>query len=83
MTKELILFQENHITTRAAAADRLRDLADKIEAMSFKLGDHAITLPDQVHLFIELGTEEDEGELELEIIWPAWDKMGPSGLAAR
>ncbi|MEJ7698945.1 MAG: hypothetical protein WKF71_04765 [Pyrinomonadaceae bacterium] len=44
MAKELILFQEHHITSREKVAERLRELADKIEDTTFLLGDHEVAL---------------------------------------
>lgn len=79
MGKELTLFQENHVTTRAAAAKRLRELADKIEGMTFIMGDHEISLPEKVEMKIEFDPD-DGGEFELEIHWEPWDKMGLSGI---
>lgn len=86
-SKELILFQEHHITSRTAAATRLRDLADKIESMAFTLGDHAVALPEQVNFKIEYDQEADDDaeapvyELELELHWEPWEKMGVTNMA--
>ena len=83
MGQELILFQENHITTRVAAAKRLRDLADKIEKLAFDMGDHAVNLPEKVEMKIEFDPDDDNGgEIELEIHWEPWDDMPISGYAA-
>jgi hypothetical protein len=82
MSLELILFQENHVTTRAAAAKRLRELADKIESLSFMMGDHQVNLPETVDLQIELDPEDEfGGELEIEILWQPWEKMPPTRFA--
>ncbi len=83
LNQELVLFQENHITTRKAAARRLRNLADKIENMNFKMGDYPVSLPEQIALKIEYEAAEEAagGELEIEILWSPWEKMGPSGMA--
>ena len=59
--RELILFQEHHITSRASAAKRLRDLADKVEAMTFMLGDHQVALPEQVKFKVEYDQENQAG----------------------
>ena len=88
-TRELILFQEHHITSRASAAKRLRDLADKVEAMTFTLGDHQIALPEQVNFKVEYDQENPAGdntgapvyELELEIRWEPWGKMPATRIA--
>lgn len=82
MAKELILYQENHVTTRAAAAKRLRELADKIEQMQFMLGDHQVNLPDELDLKIELDPEDElGGELEIELRWEPWEQMPPTNFA--
>ncbi len=71
MAKELILFQENHITSREKVAERLRELADKIEDTTFLLGDHEVVLPEAVSFKIEADLEEEQGhpvtELEFEL----------------
>ena len=82
MTTELIYFQEHHITTRAAVAKRLRVLAEMVESKTFFMGDHAVALPEQVELQMELDDEGDEGmELELELHWKPWEKMAAKALA--
>lgn len=89
MTRELILFREMHVTTRQAAAKRLLELAAKVEHLSFTMGDHTITLPDQVRMVLEYEAdsyyddegEVSEGELEFEIQWTPWEKMAASGMA--
>lgn len=79
MAKELILFQENHITTREKVAERLRELADKIEDTTFLLGDHEVALPEAVSFKIEADREEEQGnpvtELEFELRWQPWADM--------
>lgn len=88
-TRELILFQEHHITSRASAAKRLRELADKVEAKSFMLGDHQVTLPEQVNFKVEYDQESQAGdntdapvyELELEMRWEPWEKMRATQIA--
>jgi hypothetical protein len=71
MAKELILFQENHITSREKVAERLRELADKIEDTTFLLGDHEVVLPEAISFKIEADFEEEQGhpvtELEFEL----------------
>jgi predicted flap endonuclease-1-like 5' DNA nuclease len=81
MTTELIYFQEHHITARQAVAKRLRVLADMVESKTFFMGDHAVALPDEVELEMELDDEGDEGmELELELHWKPWEKMAAKAL---
>jgi len=79
MAKELILFQEHHITSREKVASRLRELAGKIEDTTFLLGDHEVALPEEVSFKIEADYEEQEGhpvtELEFELRWQPWDEM--------
>ena len=81
MSKELIFYSEHHITSREAAAKRLRDLADKIESTHFHLGDHAVALPESVNFKLEYDQEKDEEmagqefELEMELRWEPWEKM--------
>ena len=82
MTTELIYFQEHHITTREAVAKRLRVLADMVESKVFFMGDHAVALPEQLELEMELDDEGDEGmELELELHWKPWEKMPAKALS--
>lgn len=71
---ELMLFQERHITTRAQAAKRLRELADKIEQAEFMLGDHQVALPEDIALKIEVDPD-DTTEVEFELRWQPWEKM--------
>ncbi len=79
MAKELILFQEHHITSRKKVASRLRELADKIEDTTFLLGDHEVALPEEVSFKIEADYEEEQGnpvtELEFELRWQPWAEM--------
>ena len=79
MAKELILFQEHHITSREKAAGRLRELADKIEDTTFQLGDHEVALPEAVSFKIEADHEDEQGnpvtELEFELRWQPWAEM--------
>lgn len=75
MSRELTLFREEHLTSRAAAARRLRELADKIEATQFQLGDHNVALPESIRLKIEVNVEDEEGEIEIELHWEASDAM--------
>lgn len=79
MAKELILFQEHHITSREQAANRLRELADKIEDTTFLLGDHEVALPEEVSFKIEADREDEQGnavtELEFELRWQPWAEM--------
>ncbi len=79
MAKELILFQEHHITSREKAANRLRELADKIEDTTFLLGDHEVALPEAVSFKIEADHEDEQGnpvtELEFELRWQPWAEM--------
>ncbi|GAB4526550.1 MAG: hypothetical protein OHK0046_43470 [Anaerolineae bacterium] len=75
MGKELILFQERHVTTRAAAARRLRELADKIEKVEFTLGDHNVVLPEDIELKIQVDPDDEETQVEIELRWEPWDKM--------
>jgi amphi-Trp domain-containing protein len=80
--KELVLYQEMHVTTRALAAKRLRELAAKIESAAFTMGDYAVSLPSEVKLKVEFDSmEAGEGELELELHWMAWDSMPATGMA--
>lgn len=73
MAKESTLFMENQITTRAAAARRLRELADKIEERQFAMGDYEISLPQRIEMKVELDEHMIVGdrviELEIEIGW--------------
>lgn len=79
MAKELILFQEHHITSLEKVAERLRELADKIEDTTFLLGDHEVALPDEVSFKIEADHEDEQGnpvtELEFELRWQPWAEM--------
>jgi amphi-Trp domain-containing protein len=79
MAKELILFQEHHITSREKVAERLRELAGKIEDTTFLLGDHEVALPEEVSFKIEADHEEEQGnpvtELEFELRWQPWAEM--------
>ena len=79
MAKELILFQEHHITSREKVAERLRELAGKIEDTTFLLGDHEVALPEEVSFKIEADYEEEQGypvtELEFELRWQPWAEM--------
>ncbi len=79
MAKELILFKEHHITSREKVAERLRELADKIEDTTFLLGDHEVALPEQVSFKIEADHEDEQGhpvtELEFELRWQPWAEM--------
>ncbi len=79
MAKELILFQEHHITSREKAAGRLRELADKIEDTTFQLGDHEVALPEAVSFKIEADHEDEQGhpvtKLEFELRWQPWAEM--------
>jgi amphi-Trp domain-containing protein len=79
MAKELILFQEHHITSRDKVASRLRELADKIEDTTFLLGDHEVALPEAVSFKIEADHEDEQGnpvtELEFELRWQPWAEM--------
>ena len=79
MAKELILFQEHHITSREKVAERLRELADKIEDTTFLLGDHEVALPEEVSFKIEADYEEEQGhpvtELGFELRWQPWAEM--------
>lgn len=83
MTRELILFQEHHITTRAAAAQRLRDLASMIERQTFTLGDHNVSLPQEVSFKVEYDEEEDGFEFELELRWQPWEAMTATDIVAK
>jgi hypothetical protein len=73
MGKESILYMENQITTRMAAARRLRELAHKIEARQFEMGDYEISLPQRLDMKVELDEHMIVGdrviELEIEIGW--------------
>lgn len=80
MKKEIILYQANYITDRASAARRLRSLADKIEHRGFKVAEHTVVLPREVECKVEFEGDGSSGELEFEIGWDAWEKMGPSAL---
>lgn len=60
MTRELILFQEHHIATRAAVAQRLRELAEKVEGRRFTLGEHTVVLPERVSFKSEYDAEESD-----------------------
>lgn len=83
MARELILFQEHHITTRAAAAQRLRDLASMVERQIFTLGDHNVSLPQEVSFKVEYDEEDDDSfEFELELRWQPWEAMTATGIAA-
>jgi len=79
MAKELILFQEHHITSRENVASRLRELADKIEDTTFLLGDHEVALPEAVSFKIKADRENEQGhpvtELEFELRWQPWEDM--------
>ncbi len=79
MAKELILFQEHHITSRENVASRLRELADKIEDTTFLLGDHEVALPEAISFKIEADRENEQGhpvtELEFELRWQPWEEM--------
>ncbi len=79
MTKELVLYQENQITSREGVASRLREMADKIEDTTFMMGDHEIALPEMVSFKIEADREDQDGnavtELEFELRWKPWEEM--------
>jgi anti-sigma regulatory factor (Ser/Thr protein kinase) len=79
MAKELILFQEHHITSREKVASRLRELAGKIEDTTFLLGDHEVALPEAISFKIEADYEKEQGhsvtELEFELRWQPWAEM--------
>lgn len=73
MAKESTLFMENQITTRTAAARRLRELADKIESRQFEMGDYEISLPQRLEMKVDLDEHMIVGdrviELGIEIGW--------------
>ncbi|MGI8669047.1 MAG: amphi-Trp domain-containing protein [Aridibacter sp.] len=79
MTKELILYQESQIASRERVAERLRELADNIEDMTFAMGEHEISLPESVSFKMEADLEKQDGqdvtELEFEIRWQPWNEM--------
>jgi len=84
----LVLYYEAQVLKRTVAARHLRALAAGIWSEQFKLGEHAIDLPPELTLDIEIEDEtpEDEADtekitkLEIEIGWDSWSLMGPSGL---
>ncbi|NJP04524.1 MAG: amphi-Trp domain-containing protein [Chloroflexaceae bacterium] len=51
-------------------AHRLRRIADSIEHGQLSLIGHDITIPDIIHMKIELEEEENSFELEIELSWP-------------
>ncbi|GAB4526546.1 MAG: hypothetical protein OHK0046_43460 [Anaerolineae bacterium] len=65
-------------TTQGAAkiAERLRKMADELETGTLTVVDQPVSIPEQLHLKIEL-EEEHEGEIgeanfeiEIELVWP-------------
>jgi len=72
---EETLFETEQETSVAAAAQRLREVADGLEAGALQLGGYAVTPAQTVTLEEEYSTETDEDgitfELELELKWSA------------
>lgn len=84
MGKETVLFKTEEKMSRKAAADLMRQVADKLDSGKVKLQkgkQETVTLkvPDQVELEIkaekEVGKRKTKKKLEIEIEWNVGDKQ--------
>jgi amphi-Trp domain-containing protein len=69
------LFESKEKLSRAGAAERLRAVADALDADGPFRFDHAnktieVEMPEQIELEIELEVDGEETELEIEFTWP-------------